>query len=88
MNITNKDLELLQKIEIELWNTKNTKLYFELWRFNEKLLTQKEEKNKKAAAKMREARKTNKYYGRSKKEIEASERAKAKRELKNEKRKN
>lgn len=78
MYITNKDLELLQKIEIELWNTKNNTLYFELWRLNEKLLTQKEENNKKVAARIREARKINKYYGRSKKEIEAAERAKAK----------
>ena len=68
MNISNKDLELLQKIEVELWNTDN-KLYFELWRLNEKLITQKEEKNKKVAARIREARKTNKLYGRSKKEI-------------------
>ena len=82
MNISNKDLELLQKIEIELWNTKNNNLYFELWRLNEKLLTQKEERNKKVAARIREARKTNKYYGRSRKEIEAAERVKAKKGVK------
>lgn len=69
MNISNKDLKLLLTIENELWN-KGSDLYFDLWRLNEKLIEDKEKRNKKVAERIKEKRKTNPLYGRSKKEIE------------------
>lgn len=65
MNITNEDLKLLYKIEIELWNN-NSGTYHELWKLIEKLENKKEEKNKKNWNKIKEKRKIDKYYAREK----------------------
>ena len=69
MNLTNEELEILQKIEIELWN-KGSDKYFALWRLIESKLNQKEERNKNNWKRIKEKRKVNKNYARSKKEIE------------------
>lgn len=69
MNLTNEELEILQEIEIELWN-KGSDKYFTLWRLIESKLNQKEERNKNNWKRIKEKRKVNKNYARSKKEIE------------------
>ena len=68
MNLTNEELEILQEIEIELWN-KGSDKYFTLWRLIESKLNQKEERNKNNRKRIKEKRKVDKNYARSKKEI-------------------
>ena len=69
MYLSNKDLKLLLTIENELWNS-GSNLYFDLWRLNEKMIEDKEKRNKKVAKRIKKKRKSNPLYGRSKKEIE------------------
>lgn len=65
MYLKNKDLELLQEIEIELWN-KNSNLYIYLYNLNEKLLKQKDKMNIENYNRIKEKRKINKNYARKK----------------------
>lgn len=71
MYITKEDLKLLLEVEKYLWNTANISLYLELFNLNERLLNERDTNNAKVKRRMYEKRKTNKMYGRSKKEIMA-----------------
>ena len=65
MYLKNKDLELLQEIEIELWN-KNSNLYIHLYNLNERLLKQKDKMNIENYNRIKEKRKIDKNYARKK----------------------
>lgn len=68
MYLTNKDIELLLEIEMELWNT-NSEKYFKLWRLIENKLQVKDEKNKVNYKRIKAKRKIDPTYARSKKEL-------------------
>ena len=68
MYISNKDLEILQEVELYLFR-RNTSLYLKLYGINEKLLKNKEENNKKNWSRIAKKRQKDKNYARSKKEI-------------------
>lgn len=80
MYITKEDLKLLLEVEKYLWNIGNTSLYLELFNLNERLLNERDANNAKVKQRMYEKRKTNKMYGRSKKEIMAHNNAVRQRE--------
>lgn len=68
MYLTNNDIKLLLEIEKELWNT-NSEKYFKLWKLIESKLQFKEEKNKINYKRIKEKRKIDPTYARSKKEL-------------------
>lgn len=69
MFIKNEDLEVLKEIELKLWNNKDLDNYLKLFNLIEKLLQQKDKTNEKNWKRIKEKRKTDKNYGRSKKEV-------------------
>lgn len=66
MHITKKELEFLINVECYLF-TKNLDLYNEMYVLTERLMKQKERNNKASWERIKEKRKTNKNYARSKK---------------------
>ena len=68
MFISRNDLELLQEIELYLWNNKNMDLYLKLFKVNEKLIMQREKTNKANWERIKTKRALDKNYARSTKE--------------------
>lgn len=66
MFLKKDDLQLLLDIENFLWNNGTTDLYVKLYNLNEKLIQQRDKANKKSYARIKEKRKTNKNYARTK----------------------
>ncbi len=65
MFIKNSDLQILQELEIELWNKGDIKNYRVVYDLVEKLLLQKKDNNNKNWKRIKEKRKLDKNYARS-----------------------
>lgn len=65
MTLSKKDLELLQEIEVELWNRKSEN-YFRMWELVERMMQQRDKTNAANYARIKEKRKTDKNYARPK----------------------
>jgi hypothetical protein len=68
MFIKNQDLQILQQIELELWNKGDTENYLRIYYLIEKLLNQKKQNNNKNWARIKGKRELDKNYARSIKE--------------------
>lgn len=68
MFIKNQDLQILQQIELELWNKGDTENYLRIYYLIEKLLNQKKQNNNKNWVRIKEKRELDKNYARSIKE--------------------
>ena len=83
MYIKNKDLDFLIELENKLGNTEGwSEDTFKLWSLIDRLLKEREKTNKRTLNIITEKRKTNPNYGRSKEEIQAKEKAKNRRNKK------
>lgn len=66
MFLKKDDFQLLLDIEMFLWNNGNNDLYIKLYNLNEKLIQQRDKANKKSYERIKEKRKINKNYARTK----------------------
>ena len=83
MHIKNEDLDFLIELENKLWATEGfTDDVEKLWKLNERLIQKRNQTREKTLNYITEKRKTNPNYGRSKEEIQARERAKNRRNKK------
>lgn len=69
MYLSNDDIKVLLEIEKELWNNNSTN-YTKLWKLIESKLVLKDKKNKINSFRIKEKRKIDPTYARSKKELE------------------
>ena len=83
MHIKNEDLDFLIELENKLWATEGfTDDVEKLWKLNERLIQKRNQTREKTLNYITEKRKTNPNYGRSKEEIQAREKAKNRRNKK------
>lgn len=83
MYLKNEDLEFLIELENKLWATEGfTDDVEKLWKLNERLIQKRNQTREKTLNYITEKRKTNPNYGRSKEEIQAREKAKNRRNKK------
>lgn len=83
MYLKNEDLDFLIELENKLWATEGfTDDVEKLWKLNERLIQKRNQTREKTLNYITEKRKSNPNYGRSKEEIQAREKAKNKRNKK------
>lgn len=83
MYLKNEDLEFLIELENKLWATEGfTDDVEKLWKLNERLIQKRNQTREKTLNYITEKRKSNPNYGRSKEEIQAREKAKNRRNKK------
>lgn len=83
MYLKNEDLDFLIELENKLWATEGfTDDVEKLWKLNERLIQKRNQTREKTLNYITEKRKSNPNYGRSKEEIQAREKAKEKRNKK------
>lgn len=83
MYLKNEDLDFLIELEHKLWATEGfTDDVEKLWKLNERLMQKRNQTREKTLNYITEKRKSNPNYGRSKEEIQAREKAKNRRNKK------
>lgn len=83
MYLKNEDLDFLIELENKLWTIEGfTDDVEKLWKLNERLIQKRNQTREKTLNYITEKRKSNPNYGRSKEEIQAREKAKNRRNKK------